>query len=102
MLGYGYYFDPTYILVIIGAVLGAALLAAAAALVRKAQGDEGKLWGFRVFTMECDYRIVFAALGAAFVCVVLTLALPSIAYYLMWMLGILLFGELVYYTTKLM
>lgn len=88
--------------VIVGAVLGAVLLAAAAALTHKAQGDEGKLMGFRVFSLECDYRILYAALGAAFVCVLLTLALPSIAYYLMWMLGILLFGELVYYTTKLM
>ena len=88
--------------VIVGAVLGAVLLAAAAALTRKAQGDEGKLKGFQVFSLECDYRIIYAALGAAFVCVVLTLALPSIAYYLLWMLGILLFGELVYYTTKLM
>ena len=52
--------------------------------------------------MECDYRILYAVFAAAFVCVLLALAVPAIAYYLMWALGILLFAEVVYYTSKLM
>ncbi len=88
--------------VIVGAVLAALVLVGAAFLARKAQQDEGKLWGLRVCSLECDYRILYAALGAAFVCVLLGLALPAISYYLMWALGILLFAELVYYTSKLM
>ena len=86
----------------VGAVLAALVLVGAAFLARKAQQDEGKLWGLRVCSLECDYRILYAALGAAFVCVLLGLALPAISYYLMWALGILLFAELVYHTTKLM
>ena len=88
--------------VIVGAVLGAVILAAAAALVRTAQQAEGKLWGVRVCSLECDYRIIYGVLGIAFVCVLLAVAVPSITYYLMWALGVLAFAELVYYTTKLM
>lgn len=88
--------------VMIGCVLVVVLLAAAGWLVNMAKKDTGKLWGRRVFSMECDYRIVFAVVGAAAVCVLLAAVLPAAAYYLMWVLGILLFAELVYYTTKLM
>ena len=88
--------------VIAGCALGALLLAVAVYLTSRAQKDEGKLWGLRVFTLECDYRVVYGVLGAALACVVLALVLPGVAYYLMWVLGILLFAELVFYTTKLM
>ena len=88
--------------VIVGAVVGAVLLAAAAALVRKVQQNEGKLKDVRIFSVECDYRIVYATLGAGLVCVLAALALPGLTYYVMWVAGILLFAELVYYTTKLM
>lgn len=88
--------------VIVGAVLAAAVLVGAAALARKAQQSEGKLWGVRVCSLECDYRILYVVFAAAFVCVLLAVAIPAIAYYLMWALGILLFAEVVYYTSKLM
>ena len=88
--------------VIIGAVLGAVVLAVAAALSRKAQQSEGKLWGIRVYSLECDYRVLYGVLGIAFICVLAALAVSAAAYYAMWVLGILLFAELVYYTTKLM
>lgn len=88
--------------VIIGAVFGAVILALAAGLTYKAQQGGGKLWGVRVYSPECDYRILYGVLGVAFVCVLLALAVSSLCYYLMWVLGVLLFAELVYYTTKLM
>lgn len=88
--------------VMTGLVLAAAAVLCVAYLVRKAQAAEGKLWKVRVFPVECDYRIIYAALAAAAVGVLAAAALPSIAYYLMWVLGILLFAELVFYTTKLM
>ncbi|MDE7242540.1 MAG: hypothetical protein K2O18_00990 [Oscillospiraceae bacterium] len=88
--------------VIVGLVAGALLLAAAAWLVRKTQEKNGKLGSVRLFAVDCDYRIVYAVLGAAFVCVLLAMALPAITYYLMWALGIVMFAELVLYTTKLM
>ena len=88
--------------VMIGCVLVVVLLAVAGWLVNVAKKDGGKLWGLRVFSLECDYRVVFAVVGAATLCVLLAAVLPAIAYYLMWVLGVLLFAELVYYTTKLM
>lgn len=88
--------------VIAGCVVGALLLAAAAYLVSKAQKDEGKLWGVRVLTPECDYRVVYGVLAVALVCVALAAAAAPAAYYLLWVLGILLFAELVYHTTRLM
>ena len=88
--------------VLVGTVVGAVVLAAAAYLVRKAQAEEGKLLKIRVFSVECDYRILYAALGVGFVGVAAALVVPAVAYYLMWVLGIALFAELAYYTTKMM
>lgn len=88
--------------VTVGMVVAAALLAVGAALVHKAQQSEGKLWKVRVFPVECDYRVIYGVLAIAFVCVLAAMLLPAISYYLMWVLGILLFAEMVLYTTKLM
>lgn len=88
--------------VLVGTVVGALVLAAAAYLVHKAQAEEGKLLKIRVFSVECDYRILYAALGVGFVGVAAALVVPAVAYYLMWVLGIALFAELAYYTTKMM
>ena len=88
--------------VIAGCVVGALLLAAAAYLANKAQKDGGMLWGLRVVTPDCDYRVVYGVLAVALVCVALAAVAAPAAYYLMWALGILLFAELVYHTTKLM
>ena len=88
--------------VVAGAIVGAVLVAVAAYLVRKAQAGTGKLGKFQVCSVECDYRIVYAILAVAFVCVLLAAAMYAICYYLMWALGITLFAELVYYTSKLM
>ena len=94
--------DTWAVPVICGCVLGLALLAGAAYLAGAAQKSEGKLWKVQVFSQECDYRVLYAALGVAAVCVLVGLVVPSINVYLMWVLGISLFAELVYYTTKLM
>ena len=37
-----------------------------------------------------------------YICTHISIFVPAIAYYLMWVLGVLLFAELVFYTTKLM
>ena len=71
-------------------------------LTSKAQKDEGKLWKIRVFSLECDYRVVYAVLAVAAVAMLVAAFLPAATVYLMWVLGVLLFAELVYYTTKLM
>ena len=88
--------------VIVGCIAALALLAAAAYLANKAQKDEGKLKKIQVLSPECDYRILYAALAVAAVGVLLAVLLPAISVYLMWLLGVALFAELVYFTTKLM
>ncbi|MBD5155271.1 MAG: hypothetical protein HDT15_09455 [Oscillibacter sp.] len=88
--------------VMAGCILVAVILAAAIYLTTKAQKDGGKLWKIRIFSVDCDYRIVYAVLGVAAAALLLAAALPGIGYYLMWALGVLLFAELVFYTTKLM
>jgi len=88
--------------VIVGCVVGLALLAAAAYLAGKAQKAEGKLKKIQVLSLECDYRILYAALAVAAVGVLAGMILPAVSVYLMWLLGVALFAELVYYTTKLM
>ncbi len=88
--------------VVAGCVVALAVLAAAAYLVNKAQKAEGKLRKVQVMSLECDYRIVYAALAVAAAGVLIALLVPSISVYLMWLLGVALFAELVYYTTKMM
>lgn len=88
--------------VIVGSVLAELLLILAAGLTLRARADGGKLKKARVFSVECDYRIVLAVLGATFLCVLAALIAPAAGYYLMWVLGVLLFLELAYYTMKLM
>lgn len=88
--------------VIAGCVLGIVLLGLAVFLAGKAQKGEGKLGGIRVLSVECDYRVLYGVLGLGAVGVLVALINPAISVYLMWVLGILLFAELVYYTTKLM
>ena len=88
--------------VMAGSVAAIVILGVLAALVRQAQKGEGKLRGVRVLSVECDYRVVYAVLAICAVAIVAALAAPAISYYLLWALGILLFAEMVYYTTKLM
>ena len=88
--------------IIAGAVAGVVVLALLAGLVRKAQQSGGKLGGVRVFSVDCDYRVLYAALAVSAAAVLVALLAPSVVFYLMWALGILLFVELVFYTTKLM
>lgn len=88
--------------VVAGCVVGLAVLALAAYLSNKAQKEMGKLQKIQVLSLECDYRILYAGLAVAAAGVLIALLVPSIAVYLMWLLGVALFAELVYYTTKLM
>ena len=88
--------------VIIGSVAAVVILAVLAYLVRRIQKDGGKFRDLQVFTAECDYRVIYAVLAVSAVAIVAVLAFQVLSYYLLWALGILLFAEMVYYTTKLM
>lgn len=88
--------------VIIGAVCSVIAVAAIAYLTHKAQQRKGKLKGLQMFSHDCDYRVLYAVFAIASVTIIISMVAPGIVYYLMWVLGISLFAELVYYTTKLM
>ncbi len=88
--------------VLIGAAAGLVILAALAVGLRKVQRAGGKLLGLRVFSVDCDYRVPYGVLAVCGVSVGAVLVYMALSYYLLWALGILLFAELVYYTTKLM
>ena len=86
----------------VGCVAIVLLLAVLAGVTFMAKRDGGSVKGVRLFPADCNYTILFAAFAVAIAAVVLALAVSSVTYYLMWALGILLFAEMVYYTTKLM
>ena len=88
--------------VMIGAVCSIIAVAVLALLTRKAQQAGGKLKGLQVLSHDCDYRILYAVFALAIAAIVVSLAVPGIVYYVMWAMGIALFAELVFYTTKLM
>ena len=88
--------------VTVGVIVVLVGLVAAAALLRVLQTRGGKWGELRIFAPACDYRVIYGVLALTFVSLLLALALPVTAYYTMWVLGALLFGLAVYYTTKLM
>ncbi len=88
--------------VIVGAVAVIALLALFALFMRKVSKDGGKVKNFQLFNADCDYRVIYLVTAICAVLVLLALLLPGISYYLVWAAVIVLFGELAYYTTKLM
>ena len=46
--------------------------------------------------------MLLAVCGVSAVAILVALIFPTASFYLLWALGILLFAEMVYYTTKLM
>ena len=88
--------------VMIGCIAAAAVVVAVLFLVFRVQKDGGKVLGGQVFSSECDYRVLYGVLGIAAAALLLAAAVSVTAYYLLWALAVLLFAELVFYTTKLM
>lgn len=88
--------------VIAGSVAAVVILAVLALLIRQLQKNQGSYKGLRIFTPECDYRVIYAVLAVSAAAILIALLVPVTVYYLQWALGILLFAEMVYYTTKLM
>ena len=88
--------------VMAGAICSIVAIAVLAFLTGKAKQNEGKLKSIRLFTAECDYRVLYAVFALSAAAIVIAMVATGVAYYLLWVLGIALFAELVYYTTKLM
>jgi len=88
--------------IIIGAVAAVVVLALLAALTRRIQQGGGRLGERRILSADCDYRVLYAVFAVSAIAILVAMLASSAVFYLMWTLGILLFVELVFYTTKLM
>ena len=85
-----------------GAAASIAALAALGLLTARAAKNGGKVKDIRLFTAECDYRVLYAVFAVGAAAILAALVVSSLGYYLLWALGVALFAEMVYYTTKLM
>ena len=56
----------------------------------------------RILTPGCPYKLLYLTYLVCFVSIALAFVFVATTYYTMWLLGILLFVQAVYYTTKLM
>ena len=88
--------------VMAGAVASIAVLAALGLLSAKAAKNGGAVKGLRLFSADCDYRVLYAVFAVGAAAILAALLVSSAAYYLLWVLGVALFAVMVYYTTKLM
>ena len=89
--------------------LGAAVvligLAALAFVTRQVEKKDGRWIGapnVRIFAPSCPYKMLYLTYLVCFVAIALAFVLVTTTDYTMWLLGILLFVQAVYYTTKLM
>ena len=95
--------DSGWKLYITAAVIAAvALLAVLCVVVFLMQKKDGKLGKLQVFSAECDYRMIYMAAVVAAALVLAALFAPAMTFYLICAAVIALFGELVYYTVKMM
>ena len=88
--------------VTIGAGVVVAALAVFALLLSVIRKNGGKVKGLQFFPADCDYRVIYLVTAVCAVLVLLALLVPGISYYLIWAAVVALFGELTFYTTKLM
>ncbi len=80
-------------------------LAALAFVTRQVEKKNGHWIGapnVRILAPGCPYKLLYLTYLVCFVAIVLAFFFVSTTYYTMWLLGILLFVQAVYYTTKLM
>ncbi len=95
--------DGTWKLYITAAVIAAVvLLAALCVVVFLMKKNGGKLGKLQVFSAECDYRMIYAVAAVAAALILAALFAPGVTFYLICAAVIALFGELVYYTVKMM
>lgn len=89
-------------LVIVCSLAAVAFLAAVLVLVNKIRKNDGKLGEVQLLSTGCDYRVIFAVGLMCIAAVLLAVLVPSLCFYLTWVLVIALFAELAFYTTKMM
>lgn len=102
LLRRSYMYHPTALTVLTACAIAA--VAAALVLVVLVKKNGG-LWlskksKVRVFSKNCNYGIMFAAIVVSAAAMAISLAVFSAAFYVMWGLGVVLFALAVYYTVK--
>lgn len=86
----------------IGAIAVMVALAVIAIVTRRLQFKDGMLGERQIIPADFDYRAFYIVSAAAVVLVALAAFVPSLTFYLIWASVIALFGELAYFTTKMM
>ena len=86
--------------VIAGACAYLVLLAATALTARKVEQTDGMLGALRVLSKGADCTVLLASCGLSAAAVALSLFSAAVAYYAMWVLGIVIFILAVYYTVR--
>ena len=77
-------------------------LAALLVIISKIRKNSGKFCGIQFFSHDCDYRLLTGVCLGCIAAILLAVFVPTVSFYLTWVLVIALFAELGYYTTKLM
>lgn len=80
-------------------------LAAAAFVTRQMEKKKGRWIGapnVRILSPNCPYKLLYLTYLVCILAIALAFVFVATTYYTMWLLGILLFVQAVYYTTKLM
>lgn len=83
----------------IAVVIALAVLMVLLATVKK---NGGKFREIEIFSADCDYRVIFAVCLVCIAAILLAVFVPTVSFYLTWVLVIALFAELALYTTKMM
>ena len=86
----------------IGAGVVVAMLAVFALLLLVIRKNGGKIKSMQFLPADCDYRVIYLVTAVCAALILLALLIPGISYYLIWAAVVALFGELTFYTTKLM
>ncbi|MBQ3103382.1 MAG: hypothetical protein IJC58_03750 [Oscillospiraceae bacterium] len=102
LLRRSYMMHPTILTVL---TVGAIVVVAAAFVLVMLVKKNGGLWickknKVRVFSKNCNYGIMLAAIVVSAAAMAVSLAVFSAAFYVMWALGVVLFALAVYYTVK--
>ncbi len=80
-------------------VVGLVLVALAVAKLKK---NGGKLGVIQIFSPDCDYRLIYVVCAVCAALIIATVLMPTLSFYVTWVLVVVLFAELAYYTTKMM
>lgn len=86
--------------VMVGAAIYLALLAATAYLTHRAERSKGLVGSFRFLPADADHLVIYIACGLSASATVVSLISASIAYYALWVLGLVIFALAVYYTVR--